>query len=61
MCVTFLLCGSWANKRLSLYIYMVYQGWGLQRSGPMDAPKENGREFAPTAPIASKLRLGNTQ
>ena len=40
---------------------MVYQGWGLPRSGPMDAPKENGREFAPTAPIASKLRLGNTQ
>ena len=33
-----------------LYLYKVYQGWGLQRSGPKDPPKENGRKFAPTAP-----------
>ena len=26
-----------------------------------DPPKENGRKFAPTAPVASKFRLGNTQ
>ena len=65
MCVTSLLCGPWADlwpfyglycKRFSL----LYQGWGLQRSGPTDPPKENGRKFAPTAPIASKFRLGNT-
>ena len=38
-----------------LSIYKVNQGWGLQRSGPTDPPKENGRKFAPTAPIASKF------
>ena len=32
--------------------------WGLQGSGPTD-PWENGRKFAPTAPVASKFRLGN--
>ena len=36
-------------------------GWALQQSGPTDPPKENGRKFAPTAPIASKFRLGNTR
>ena len=41
--------------------YKVYQGWGLQGSGSTDPPKENGRKFAPTAPIASKLHLGNTR
>ena len=69
MCVTSLLCGPWADlwpfygflcKRFSLYI-KVYQGWALQRSGSTDPPKENGRKFAPTAPIASKFRLGNTR
>ena len=69
MFVTSLLCGPWAtygrfmgctvNGFLS--IYKVYQGWGLQRSDPTDPPKENGRKFAPTAPIASKFRLGNTR
>ena len=63
MCVTSLLCGQWADlwpffgwycKRFSLYI-KVYQGWGLQRSGPTDPPKENGRKFARTAPVASKF------
>ena len=39
----------------------VYQGWALQQSGPTDPPKENGRKFAPTAPIASKFRLGKTR
>ena len=48
MCVTSLLCGPRADlwpfygflcKRFSLYI-KVYQGWGLQRSGPTDPPKE---------------------
>ena len=41
----------------------VYQGWGLPtaRSGPTDPPKEKGRKFAPTAPIAFKFRLGNTR
>ena len=38
-----------------LYIY-----WGFQRSGLTDSPKENGRKFAPSAPIASKFRLDNT-
>ena len=61
MCVTSLLCGPWADlwpfygflcKRFSLYI-KVYQGWALQRSGSTDPPKENGRKFAPTSPIAS--------
>ena len=47
-------------KRFSLSI-KVYQGWALQRSGSTDPPKENGRKFAPTAPIASKFRLGNTR
>ena len=69
MCVTSLLCGPRADlwpfygflfERFSLYI-KVYQGWALQRSGSTDPPKENGREFAPTAPIASKFRLGNTR
>ena len=69
MCVTSLLCGPRADlcpfygflcKRFSPYV-KVYQGWGLQRSGPTDAPKENGRKFAPTAPVASKFRLGNTR
>ena len=72
MCVTSLLCGPRADlgpfygflcKRIALYIKVrkVYQGWALQRSGPTDPPKENGRIFAPTAPIASKFRLGNTR
>ena len=39
----------------------VYQGWALQGSGSTDSPKENGRKFAPTAPIGSKFRLGNTR
>ena len=26
---------------------LVYQGWGLQRSGPTDPPKENGRKLKP--------------
>ena len=30
-------------------------------SGPTDPPKENGRKFASTAPVASKFRLGNTR
>ena len=69
MCVTSLLCSPWAAlwpfnvflcKRFCLYI-KVYQGWALQRSGPTDPLKENGRKFAPTAPIASKFRLGNTR
>ena len=68
MCVTSLLCGPRADlwpfygflcKRFSLYI-KVYQGWALQRSGPTDPLKENGRKFAPTALMASKFRLGNT-
>ena len=46
-------------KRSSLYI-KVYQGWALQRTDQTDPPKENGRKFAPTTPIASKFRLGNT-
>ena len=67
-CVTSLLCGPRADlwpsygflcKPFSLYI-KVYQGWALQRSGLTDPPKENGRQFAPTVPIASKFRLGNT-
>ena len=66
MLVTSLLCGPWADlwpfyglycKRFSLSIpgCKVYQGWRLQRSGPTDPPKENGRKFAPTAPVASKI------
>ena len=47
-------------QRFSPYI-KVYQGWALKRSGPTDPPKENGLKFAPTAPIASKFRLGNTR
>ena len=47
-------------ERFSLYI-KVYQGWALQRSGSTDPPKENGRKFAPTAPIASKFCLANTR
>ena len=69
MCVTSLPCGPRADswpfygflcQRFSLYI-KVYQGWALQRSGPTDPPKENGRKFAPTAPVASKFRPGNTR
>ena len=68
MCVTSLLCGPRADlwsfygflcKPFSLDI-KVYQGWAFQRSGSTDPPKENGRKFAPTAPIASKFHLGNT-
>ena len=44
-----------------LYLYKVYQGWGLQRNAPTDLPKENGPKFAPTAPVASKFGLGNTR
>ena len=63
MCVTSLLCGPWADlwpfyrlycKQFSLYLKF-YQGWGLQRSGPTDSLKENGRKFAPTAPVASNF------
>ena len=69
MCVTSLLCGPRVDlwpfygflcKLFSLYI-KVYQGWALQRSGSTDPLKENGHKFAPTAPIASKFRLGNTR
>ena len=69
MCVTSPLCGPRADlwpfygflcKRFSFYI-KVYHGWALQRSGPTDPPKENGHKFAPTVPIASKFRLGNTR
>ena len=66
ICVTSLLGGPWADfyglycKRCSLYI-KVYQDWGFQRSCRTDPPKENGRKFAPTAPVASKFRLGNTR
>ena len=69
MCVTSLLYGPRADlwpfygflcKRFSLYI-KVYQVQALQRSGSIDPPKENGRKFAPIAPIASKFRLGNTR
>ena len=69
MCVTSLPYGLWADlwpfywlycKRFSLSI-KVYQGWGLQRSGPTDPPRENGRKFAPMAPVASKFPLGNTR
>ena len=60
MCVTSLLRGPWADLLPLmgcavtgfLPIYKVYQGWGLQRSGPTDSPKENGRKFGQTAPIA---------
>ena len=67
-CVTSLLCGPRADlwsfygflcKPFSLDI-KVYQGWAFQRSGSTDPPKENGRKFAPTAPIASKFHLSNT-
>ena len=50
--------GFYVNGFLSI---KVYQGWALQRSGATDPPKENGRKFAPTAPIASKVRLGKTR
>ena len=69
ICVSSLLCGPWADlwpfnglygKRCSLYI-KVYRGWGLQRSGLTDPPKENGPKFAPMAPVTSKFRLGNTR
>ena len=51
--------GCTRNGFLSLI--KVYQGWGLQRSGPTDSAKENGRKLAPTPPVASKFRLGNTR
>ena len=69
MCVTSLLFGPRADlwpfsgflrKRFSFYI-KVYQSWALQRSSPTDLLKKNGRKFAPTAPIASKFRLGNAR
>ena len=69
MCVSSLLCDprtelwpfyGFLCKRFSLYI-KVYQGWALQRSGSTDPPKEIGRKFAPTAPIASKFCLDNTR
>ena len=33
-------------KRFSL-IYKVYQGWGLQRSGPTDPERENRLQYNP--------------
>ena len=69
MCVTSLLCGPPADlwpfygflcKQFCLSI-KVNQGWALQRSGSTDPLKEKGRKFSPTAPIASKFRLGNTR
>ena len=51
--------GFYINGFLSFF--KVYQGWALQRSGSTDPPKEIGRKFAPTAPIASKFRLDNTR
>ena len=69
MCVTSLLCGQWADlcpvygflcKQFSLYM-KVYQGWALQPSSPTDPLNETGRQFASTAPIASKFCLGNTR
>ena len=71
MRVTPLLSGPWTDLwpfyglycKLNgvLYLYKVYQGWGLQRNAPTDLPKENGPKFAPTAPVASKFGLGNTR
>ena len=69
MRVTPLLSGPWADLwpfmgctvNGVLYLYKVYQGWGLQRNDPTDLPKENGPKFAPTAPVASKFGLGNTR
>ena len=67
MCVTSLLCGPLADfwlfygflcKRFALCI-KVCQGWALQRNGSTNPPMQNGRKFAPTAPIASKFHLGN--
>ena len=67
MCVnTSLLCGPWTDlwpsyglysKRFSLY-------WlgtpGKRPNGSIrDSSTENGRKFAPMAPVASKSRLGN--
>ena len=64
--LTSLLCGPWADlwpsyglysKRFSLY-------WlgtpGKRPNGSIRDPStENGRKFAPMAPVASKFRLGN--
>ena len=71
MCVTSLLCGPWADlwPFYGLYCKRVsFSNKGLPRLGtPAKRPdrstevKENGRKFAPTAPVASKLRLGNTR
>ena len=72
MCLTSLLCGPRADlwpfygilcKPFSLYNKGLPKlvSWALQRSGSTDPPKENGRKFAPAAPIASKFRLGNTR
>ena len=66
MCVTSVLCGPWDDlwpsyglysKRFSLY-------WlgtpGKRPDGSIRDPStENGRKFAPMAPVASKFRLGN--
>ena len=67
MCVTSLLCGPWADfwPFYGLYCKRVsFSNKGLPRLGtPAKRPdgstevKENGRKFAPTAPVASKLRL----
>ena len=48
------ICFS-STSLLSLYI--LSQGWVLRRSSRSDPPKENGRKFAPEAPVASKFRV----
>ena len=64
--LTCVLCLSFVAHRL---IYGRFMGCnatgflslpGLVQRSLTDPPKENGRKFAPTAPIASKFRLGNT-
>ena len=64
--LTCVLCLSFVVHRL---IYGRFMGCnatgflslpGLVQRSLTDPPKENGRKFAPTAPIASKFRLGNT-
>ena len=64
-CVLRLPCvvhGPIYGRFMGFYVNgQVYQGWALQRSGPIDPPKENGHKFAPTVAIASKFRLGNTR
>ena len=59
MCATFPLCGLGAD--LWPFYGFYYQGCALQRNSPTDSPKEHGRKFAPTVPIASKFPLGNTR